>query len=129
MTYTSPQLLNRQFGVVNFTLLKPLFVSIFRSSHTYLSPLASLPPLQLHIRRDPAESSLSRVLPVAVQTLRQIRAELSEGFRAVSGAKLPEAQAIFRSVLQSLLLVAVSSDEEAKEVNDLPTTYTGGLTY
>ena len=111
------QLLNRQFGVVNFTILKPYFVSTFRSSHTYLSPLASLPPLQLHIRRDPTESSLSRVLPVAVQSLRQIRAELSEGLRAVSGAKLPEAQTIFRSVLQSLLFVAVSTDEEAKEVS------------
>ena len=54
---------------------------------------------------------------MAVQALRQIRAELSEGLRAVSGAKLPEAQTIFRSVLRSLLFVAVSSDEEAKEVS------------
>ncbi|KAI9441289.1 coatomer subunit alpha-2 [Lactarius indigo] len=119
---TAMQLLNRQFGVVNFTILKPFFVSTFRSSHTYLSPLASLPPLQLHIRRDPTESSLSRVLPVSVQALRQIRAELSEGLRAVSGAKLPEAQAIFRSVLQSLLFVAVSSDEEAKDWRETVTT-------
>jgi coatomer protein complex subunit alpha (xenin) len=119
---TAMQLLNRQFGVVNFTILKPYFVSTFRSSHTYLSPLASLPPLQLHIRRDPTESSLSRVLPVAVQSLRHIRAELSEGLRAVSGAKLPEAQTIFRSVLQSLLFVAVSTDEEAKEWRDTVTT-------
>ncbi|KAI0301648.1 coatomer subunit alpha-2 [Multifurca ochricompacta] len=118
---TAIQLLNRQFGVVNFSLLKPLFLSTFRSSHTYLSPLASLPPLQLHLRRDPAESSLSRVLPVAVQTLHQIRVELSEGFRAVSSAKLPEAQAIFRFVLRSLLFVAVSSDEEAKEWRDTVT--------
>lgn len=85
-----------------------------------MSPLASLPPLQLHLRRDPAESSLSRVIPTGVQNLRQVRAELSEGLRAVSGARLPEAQATFRSVLQSLLFVAVSSDEEAKEVSVLP---------
>ncbi|KAF8496519.1 coatomer subunit alpha-2 [Russula emetica] len=119
---TAMQLLNRQFGVVNFSLLKPLFVSTFRSSHTYLSPLASLPPLQLHLRRDPAESSFSRVLPTAVQNLRQVRAELLEAFRAVSSAKLPEAQAIFRSVLQSLLFVAVTSDEEAKEWRSTATT-------
>ena len=57
------------------------------------------------------------MLPTAVENLRQVRAELLEGLRAVSsGAKLPEAQAIFRSVLQSLLFVAVTSDEEAKEV-------------
>ena len=94
-------------------------MSIFRSSHTYLSPLASLPPLQLHLRRDLAESSLSRVLPTAVQNLRQVRAELSEGLRQVSGAKLSEAQATFRTVLEALLFVAVSSDEEAKEVSVL----------
>lgn len=92
-----------------------------------MSPLASLPPLQLHLRRDPTESSLSRVLPTAVQNLRQIRAELSDGLRAVSGAKLPEAQAAFRSVLQSLLFVAVSSDEEAKEVKPRPFPCTVGI--
>lgn len=54
-----------------------------------------------------------------MQNLRQVRAELSEGLRLVSGAKLPEAQATFRSVLQSLLFVAVTSDEEAKEVSVL----------
>jgi coatomer subunit alpha len=64
-----------------------------------------------------------------VHTLSTVRAELSEGFRAVSGAKLPEAQAIFRSVLQSLLFVAVSSDEEAKEVSVTPLPRYNGLTY
>jgi len=34
----------------------------------------------------------------------------------VSGNKLAEAQATFRSVLAALLLVALSSDEEAKQV-------------
>ena len=96
--------------------LKPAFLSIYRSSHAYLSPLASLPPLQLHLRRNPEESSSSRVLPVAVRTLASARAELSEGFRAVSGNKLPDAQTVFRSVLRSLLLVPISSDSEAKEV-------------
>jgi coatomer protein complex subunit alpha (xenin) len=54
-----------------------------------------------------------------VQNLRQARAELSEGLRLVSGAKLPEAQATFRSVLLLLIFVAVTSDEEAKEVGVL----------
>lgn len=59
---------------------------------------------------------MTRVLPVAVLTLRQIRSELSEGFRAVLGNKLSDAQQTFRSVLQSLLFVVVSSHDEAKEV-------------
>ncbi|TCD66559.1 hypothetical protein EIP91_001227 [Steccherinum ochraceum] len=115
------QLLNRQFGVVNFEPLKSSFVSVYRSSHAYLSPLASLPPLQLHLRRNPDESSSSRILPVAVRTIQSVRSELSEGFRAVSGNKLPEAQTVFRSVLHALLLVPISTDDEAKEWRDLVT--------
>ncbi|EIM89149.1 coatomer subunit alpha-2 [Stereum hirsutum FP-91666 SS1] len=116
------QLLNRQLGIVNFESLKPLFLSTYRSSHAYLSPLASLPPLNLHLRRNPGESSLTRVLPVAVVTLRQVRQELAEGFRFVSGNKLVEAQGVFRAVLRSLLFVAVTSNEEAKDWRSTVTT-------
>ncbi|TFY69325.1 hypothetical protein EVG20_g3199 [Dentipellis fragilis] len=119
---TAMQLLHRQFGVVNFEHLKPLFLSVYRSAHAYLTPIASLPPLHLHLRRNPAESSLTRVLPVAVVTLKQVRAELSEGFRAVSGNRLADAQTTFRSVLQSLLFVVIASDSEAKDWRDTVTT-------
>ncbi|KAJ7664311.1 coatomer WD associated region-domain-containing protein [Mycena rosella] len=118
---TAMQLLNRQLGIVNFVELKPLFLSIYRSSHTYLTPVASLPPLQLHIRRNPAETSLGRVLPVVVRSLASIRVELSEGFRFVSGNRLAEAQIVFRSVLRALLLVPLSSDDEAKQWRELVT--------
>ncbi|KAF8348767.1 coatomer subunit alpha-2 [Amanita rubescens] len=108
------QLLNRQFGVVNFALLKPLFMSVYRSSHVYISPVASLPPLKIHVRRNPSESSPSRVLPVAVRSLQSMRTEVTEGYRCMSGNKLAEAQDVFRSVLHALLLVVISSDDEAK---------------
>lgn len=113
----SLQQLNRQLGIINFAMLKPLFLSVYRSSHAYLSPMASLPPLQLHIRRNPTESSPIRVLPVSVCSLHSVKSDLSEGYRFVSGNKLPEAQNAFRAVLQTLLLVAVSSDEDAKAVS------------
>jgi hypothetical protein len=103
--------------VVNFEPLKPLFLSIYRSSHIYLSTVASLPPLHLHVRRNPSESALSKVLPVAARSLQSIRTELSEGYRLVSGNKLADAQTAFRSVLHSLLLVVLSSDDEAKQVS------------
>ncbi|KAF5310809.1 hypothetical protein D9619_008047 [Psilocybe cf. subviscida] len=118
---TAMQLLNRQFGVVNFPALKPLFISAYRSSHTYLSPYASLPPLKLHVRRNAGETGPSKVLPVAFRSLQSLRSELTEGFRFVSGNKLAEAQATFRSVLQSLLLVVLSSDEDAKQWRDTVT--------
>ncbi|KAL0575215.1 hypothetical protein V5O48_006754 [Marasmius crinis-equi] len=116
------QLLNRQLGVVNFIPLKPLFLSVYRSAHTYLSPLASLPPLHLHIRRNIDESSPSKVLPVVGRTLQSARSELAEGYRAVSGARLAEAQEIFRSVLRSLLVIALTSDDEAKQWRDTVTS-------
>lgn len=115
------QLLNRQLGVVNFASLKPLFLSIYRSSHTYLSPSASLPPLHLHIRRNVTESSPSKVLPVAARSLQSVRSELSEGYRAVSGARLADAQEVFRSVLRSLLLISLTSDDEARQWRDTVT--------
>ncbi|KAF8889702.1 coatomer WD associated region-domain-containing protein [Infundibulicybe gibba] len=119
---TAMQLLNRQLGVVNFPLLKPLFLSIYQSSHTYLSPVASLPPLKLHVRRNPEEHSPGRVLPVAARSLQSIRSELTEGYRFVSGNKLAEAQATFRAVLSALLLVVLSSDDEAKQWRETVTS-------
>ncbi|KAJ3935811.1 MAG: coatomer subunit alpha-2 [Lentinula lateritia] len=119
---TAMQLLNRQLGVVNFEPLKPLFLSIYRSSHTYISPVASLPPLQLHIRRNPSESSLSRVLPVEARSLQFIRSEFADGARDVAGNRLVNAQATFRSVLRALLVVVLTSDEEAKQWRDMVTS-------
>ncbi|EIW78385.1 coatomer subunit alpha-2 [Coniophora puteana RWD-64-598 SS2] len=117
------QLLNRQFGVVNFALLKPFFLSAYRSSHAYLSPVASLPPLQLHLRRNITETSAGRILPVATRTLASIRAEIAEGFsRFQSGSKLPEAKDVFKSVLHGLLLVVVSSNAEATQWREYVTT-------
>ena len=73
--------------------------------------------MKLHIRRNPSESSPGRVLPVAVRSLQSIRSELAEGYRFVSGNKLVDAQNTFRSVLQALLLVVLSSDDEAKQAS------------
>jgi len=106
---------------VHFAPLRPLFIAIYRSSHAYLSTLPSLPPLHLHLRRNLTESALSRVLPIAVHSLQSVRSELAEGYRFVSSNKLPEAQVAFRSVLHTLLLVAVSSDDEGKEWRDTVT--------
>lgn len=73
------------------------------------------------------QTQYGRVLSITyitcrAQTLQSALVELSEGYRSVSG-KLPEAQTTFRSVLQGLLLVVVSSDEEAKEVSRVQSIY------
>jgi coatomer protein complex subunit alpha (xenin) len=106
---------------VNFAVLRPLFLSAYRSSHIYFSPLPSLPPLQLHVRRNHDDFSTTKPLPVAARTLQSARSDVTEGCKFVSGNKLTEAQNAFRSVLHSLLFVVVSSEDEAKEVCPCPT--------
>ena len=54
--------------------------------------------------------------PVSRESLQAVRAELTEGYRFFSLAKFTEARDTFRRVLQSLLLVVLSSDAEAKLV-------------
>ncbi|KAI6023524.1 hypothetical protein BKA83DRAFT_4492200 [Pisolithus microcarpus] len=113
------------YSIINFVPLKALFLSTYKSSHVYLSFVTSMPPVQLHARRSSSASSTSRILPVAVRTLATIHAELTEGFRLVSGNKLQDARAAFRSVLQALLLVIVSSDADAVEISAMTTDVPG----
>lgn len=123
------KLLNRQQGVVNFEPLKPIFLSVYRSAHAYLSPNASIPPLQVHLRRNISESSASRILPVAVKTIQSLKTELHDGYRAVIGNKLPDARDTFKSVLISLLIFAPSSDAEATEVSSFVRLFVFSFTY
>ena len=62
----------------------------------------------------PASLSLSTVM--LRETLPSLKPELQEGYRAVSGNRLADAKAAFKSVLLGLLLVPITSDAEATEV-------------
>ena len=115
------QILNRQVGVVNFAPLKPLFLSVYRSSRLYLPANASLPPLEVHLRRNPDESEGRSVLPVSARTLQSIvSGELRTAYAAFKRAAFVEAADTFRSILQSLLLVVASSPAEDNEVSTAP---------
>jgi len=113
------QLLNRQVGAVNFAPLKPLFLSVYRSSHVYIQANPSLPPIQLHIRRNPtAAPATSNVFPVVSCSLQNIVSnELQDAYAFVKKAKFNEALALFRTIIQSMLLVVVSTDAQAQEVS------------
>jgi coatomer protein complex subunit alpha (xenin) len=115
---TAMQLLNRQVAAVNFTPLKSHFLSIYRSSHAALSVNPSLPPLQVNIRRNPDEASPTRVLPVVALSLQAVKNMLTEAYGAVAGNKLEDAATMFRSILLSLLLVVVTTDEEAVQLQE-----------
>ncbi|KAG8992071.1 hypothetical protein FRB95_004072 [Tulasnella sp. JGI-2019a] len=112
---TAMQLLNRQIGAVNFAPLKPLFMATYRSAHLYFSPMASLPPLQLHVRRNPEVR-----LPVIRQTLASITSgALADAYRLLLANKLDTAAINFKAVLLSLMLVTVTTQEEAQELQDI----------
>lgn len=113
------QLLNRQVGAVNFAPLKPLFLSVYRSSHVYIQANPSLPPIQLHVRRNPtAAPATSNVFPVVSCSLQNIVSnELQDAYAFVKKAKFNEALALFRTIIQSMLLVVVSTDAQAQEVS------------
>ncbi|KAG8924486.1 hypothetical protein FRC02_010403 [Tulasnella sp. 418] len=116
---TAMQLLNRQIGAVEFAPLKPLFLSIYRSAHTWHTPTPSLPPLQLHVRRDPRKSPVTR-LPIIKRTLSSIKQlELAEAYKLVLGAKLADAAVVLRSILLLLMLVTVTTQDEANDLHSV----------
>ncbi|GAA6021068.1 hypothetical protein JCM11491_004403 [Sporobolomyces phaffii] len=117
---TAMALLNRQVGVVDFAPLKPLFLSVYRSSRLWLPAAPSLPPLEVPLRRNIDSAEPRNVLPVVTLSLQSITAgELRAAYTAFQKAKFVDAVNIFRSILQSLLLVVTSSPAQAAELQEL----------
>lgn len=114
---TAMQLLNRQVGAVNFEPLKPRFLEIYQSSKTYLPASPGLPPIINYVRRTLDETDARKVLPVIPRDLETIAAgDVQAGYTAMRGNNLEEGVKIFRRVLHSLLVNAVSSHSEVAEV-------------
>ncbi|KAK4702638.1 coatomer subunit alpha, partial [Phenoliferia sp. Uapishka_3] len=117
---TAMGLLNRQVGAVEFAPLKPLFLSIYRSSRLYLPGAPSLPPIEICLRRNTDHAEPRSVLPVATLSLQSITAgELRAAYSAFQKAKFADASAIFRSILHSLLLVITTTAAQAAELQEL----------
>jgi len=111
------KLLNRQVAAVHFAPLKPLFLTAYQSAHVYVPANASLPPLQYSVRRNPETTELREVLPAIAFSLDDIKAnELAEANRYFGRGKFAEALSAFRTILQKLLLVVVTSEADAAEV-------------
>lgn len=115
---TAMGLLNRQVGIVDFRPLKPLFLSVYRSSRLWLPAAPSLPPLAVPLRRNLDSAEPRNVLPVVALSLQSITTgELRSAYTAFQKAKFVDAVNIFRSILQSLLLVVTSSPAQAAEAS------------
>ncbi|KAL9027613.1 MAG: hypothetical protein Q9196_003891, partial [Gyalolechia fulgens] len=122
---TAMQLLNRQVGAVNFAPLKPRFLEIYQASRTFLPATAGLPPLINYVRRTTDETDARKVLPIIPRDLESLATtDLQEGYNAMKSNKLEDGLKIFKRILHSLLVNAVSSQQQVSEAKKLISTAT-----
>lgn len=122
---TAMQLLNRQVGAVNFTPLKPRFLEIYQVSKTYLPANPGLPPLVNYVRRTLDETDRRKVLPLIPRDLEHITSvDLQEGYAAMNSNKLDEGLKTFKRILHSLMVNAVSTQQQVNEAQKLVSTAT-----
>ncbi len=113
---TAMQLLNRQVGAVNFAPLKPRFLEIYQASKTYLPATPGLPPLINYVRRNVDETDSRKLLPIIPRDLESIATvDLQEGYSAMRSNKLDDGLKTFKRILHSLLVNAVSSQQDVGE--------------
>ncbi|CED82220.1 coatomer protein subunit alpha [Phaffia rhodozyma] len=117
---TAMKLLNQQIAAVNFEPLKPLFLSTYQASHVYIQGNGSVDPIKLYARRNPQTTSTNDILPAVRSSLNHIvQTDLQEAYNFVKKGKFAEAETLFRSVLQSMMLVVVNTDAQVQQVREV----------
>ena len=117
---TAMQLLNRQVGAVHFEPLKPRFLEIYQASKTYLPASAGLPSLINYVRRTVDETDLRKVLPIIPRDLETVASiDLQEGYSAMRTNRLADGLKTFKRILHSLLVNAVSSQQQVSEAKKI----------
>ncbi|KAI9758268.1 MAG: ATP-dependent DNA helicase chl1 [Chaenotheca gracillima] len=120
---TAMQLLNRQVGIVNFEPLKPRFLEIYEASKTYLPANVGLPPLVNYVRRTVDETDTRKVLPIIPRDLESIAAsDLQSGYTAMRQNNLQDGVKVFKKILHSILVNAVTTPQEISEAKKIIST-------
>lgn len=112
--------------------LKPFFMDAYQGAHVSVPANPSLPALTFNVRRNPETTELREVLPAVAFEYEDLKStELAEASRFFSRGKFAESLAAYRTILQKLLLVVASTQEQADEIKELVVTcreYIIGLT-
>ncbi|KAL2210650.1 putative coatomer subunit alpha [Sarocladium strictum] len=117
---TAMQLLNRQVGAVSFAPLKPRFLEVFKASRTFLPAASGLPPLVNYVRRTLDETDPRKVLPIIPRDLEHLAAnDLQKGYDSMKANKLEDGVRLFKGILHTILINAVSSEGEVAEAKKL----------
>lgn len=113
-------LLNRQVGAVNFAPLKPRFLEVYQASRTFLPGAPGLPPLINYVRRTVDETDPRKVLPIVPRDLEHLAShDLQKGYDSMKANKLEDGIKLFKGILHTILINAVSSEEEVAEAKKL----------
>jgi len=117
---TAMQLLNWQVGAIEFAPLKPRFLEVYQSSKTFLPASTGLPPLFNYVRRTIDEIDLRKVLPIIPRDLDYLaNNDLQDGYDSMKANKLEDGIGIFKGILRSIMVNAVSSESEISEAKKL----------
>ena len=120
---TAMQLLNRQVGAVDFAPLKSRFLEVYSASKTFLPASEGLPPLVNYVRRTLDETDPRKVLPIIPRDLEHLASnDLQAGYDTMKANKLEAGIGIFKGILHSILVNAVSSEDEVAEAKKLITS-------
>ncbi|KAL2033546.1 hypothetical protein VTO58DRAFT_104260 [Aureobasidium pullulans] len=113
-------LLNRQVGAVNFKPLEARFEEIYTASRTFLPANPELPPIVNYVRRTLKDTDSRKILPFIPGDLETITTtDLQAGKQSMQKNKLEDGVQIFRKILQTLILNAVSSQAQVNEAKEL----------
>ncbi|KAM0348266.1 hypothetical protein ACHAPU_004234 [Fusarium lateritium] len=120
---TAMQLLNRQVGAVDFAPLKTRFLEVYSASKTFLPASEGLPPLVNYVRRTLDETDPRKVLPFIPRDLEHLASnDLQSGYDSMKANKLEAGLGIFKGILHSILINAVTSEDEVAEAKKLITS-------
>ena len=104
-------LLKKQLGVSNFEPLRQIFIDVHTLSKMKFASLPHSSPTDYQLRFIDQP-----VVPINLNTLKQL---FAKGKNLVSGGKFDQALVIFRKCLQSVTMLAVSSDQAMTEAKEL----------
>lgn len=117
------QLLNRQVGVVHFAPLKSRFLEVYQASRSFLPASSGLAPLVNYVRRTVDETDPRQVLPIVPRDLEYLATnDLQSGYDSMKANRLEDGIKIFKRILHTILVNAVSSEAEVAEAKKLITS-------
>lgn len=106
------QMLTRTAGVTEFKVLKGLFLKIYMAGQVAL-------PLLPHLRTLDLQISTTSGRPLVCNSLTTLSHELKDAYKLVTQAKFSEALDHLIKIIQSILLLTVSSETEENEAKEL----------